>query len=425
MKIYLLLLLFSVSAFARSAPDWVEDYKHEDQDYKYYLGTSLPKPTENDALLEATLNAQEQAISENFGMTTSLSNQLYMDEKSYTTTKRMTLNGPQVRLQDFERLNQDIQKGDHDTFQARVLYRYKKSSIMDERARLRTLPVAQMEDSNTESKSRTNRILGRLAIDSVPSDAEVYIDNVRWGTTPLKLTNKILYGVHEIRIEDDQFETKTETLILSPGYDHDLHYALKAAKGEIEITSIPSGAKVSINNRFEGYTPLKLDSLPVRKPLSVQLELKDHWKNTQEITLTKAVKKFLSVPLVSMKPEAEKEPEETPYVYPYKYSNSTPINITTYLGIFSKLTTGQNSSEYGGSFISYGAFLEFHFGATLGARVSYAYSSNMGSTSYGKYIGSALGFAVPIVFKRKSDHWFYFIPEAGSLSTDSPKSPNP
>lgn len=103
-----------------------------------------------------------------------------------------------------------------------------------------------------------------FVVTSLPSDAEIYIDNQRVGRTPLSITG-VLPGSHVIRCSlpgyNDQtvtssiraLEEKHHTLTLSP---------LVQGPGGIKIRSTPSGCAAYLDGVYRGTTPLQLDKVP-------------------------------------------------------------------------------------------------------------------------------------------------------------------
>ena len=100
-----------------------------------------------------------------------------------------------------------------------------------------------------------------ITIRSEPTNAEVYLNDSRLGTTPL--TSDILAGQHELRLEKQNYQPATQTLEVSAGADQSLpQIALKEASGQFRIESDPTGATVMLDNRYKGLTPVWLTLEP-------------------------------------------------------------------------------------------------------------------------------------------------------------------
>ena len=90
-------------------------------------------------------------------------------------------------------------------------------------------------------------------------------DEVRWylngalvSVAP-KLTVDLPAGQHTIEARHPHFEPASQSLTLERGESYQLSLDLKPVKGIVEITSVPSGAEVSLNTEPIGKTPLHLE----------------------------------------------------------------------------------------------------------------------------------------------------------------------
>jgi hypothetical protein len=124
-----------------------------------------------------------------------------------------------------------------------------------------------------------------LQVNSSPSEAEVYIDGIKKGTTPLEITDLII-GKHfvevrkenyakwskEVNEEDETGSGVNKTIVFEAN--------LVPSVASITINSIPDGAKVIINGEEKGTTPFVMDNV---EPGSYQiLVIKDGYVPYQE-----------------------------------------------------------------------------------------------------------------------------------------------
>src|SRR5690606_5934964 len=79
-------------------PEWVARGKAGDATYKYYVGRSSQAANEQQGFNEATREAYEQAIRENFGFQTRIESDAYESSKKSLTTKRIQLLSQDVRV---------------------------------------------------------------------------------------------------------------------------------------------------------------------------------------------------------------------------------------------------------------------------------------------------------------------------------------
>ena len=100
-----------------------------------------------------------------------------------------------------------------------------------------------------------------ITIHSEPANAEVYLNNIRLGATPL--TADILAGQHELRLEKQHYQPATQTLDVDAGADQSLpKIVLDEANGQFKIESDPIGATVMLDGRYKGLTPVSLTLEP-------------------------------------------------------------------------------------------------------------------------------------------------------------------
>jgi len=100
-----------------------------------------------------------------------------------------------------------------------------------------------------------------ITIASVPSGAELLIDGEPVGTTPATL--EVLKGPHTLAIELVGFAGQELAVTAEAGVAQDLGTVeLIPATGVLSLSSVPSGANVSINGEFAGQTPLDLELEP-------------------------------------------------------------------------------------------------------------------------------------------------------------------
>jgi hypothetical protein len=111
---------------------------------------------------------------------------------------------------------------------------------------------------------------GRLVIQSVPSGALAIVDGRRVGETPV--TVPVSLGAHEIQVGRPGYEPRTERVNLTSGSaSRTLRYQLRRgvgnvvpgtpATGAVDVDSRPQGARVTVDGRYLGVTPLRVPEL--------------------------------------------------------------------------------------------------------------------------------------------------------------------
>lgn len=101
--------------------------------------------------------------------------------------------------------------------------------------------------------------VGELAVSSDPSGAAVYLDGKEVGKTPLALS-KVRLGRHQIRVQREGHENWEREVEIEGGRKVEVYAQLKSVEGGLEIRSEPNGAKVWVNGREMGLTPLVMSA---------------------------------------------------------------------------------------------------------------------------------------------------------------------
>jgi len=107
-----------------------------------------------------------------------------------------------------------------------------------------------------DKETSVNAILGgEINISSFPQGAQVYIDGVYSGLTPIK-TDSIPTGSHQIRLAKERYTDREVTVILERGQEKELNIRLIPMKGSIAISSDPPDMEVYLDDEFKGNTPI-------------------------------------------------------------------------------------------------------------------------------------------------------------------------
>jgi serine/threonine-protein kinase len=113
---------------------------------------------------------------------------------------------------------------------------------------------------------------GTATLPSLPAGLDVSVDGVARGTTPIRLT--LAPGEHLVSIGSGE-TTRVLPITIEPGtvvsQYVELPAATRAATGQLEISSDPSGARVRVDGVLRGTTPLTLPNVPVG-PRTVVIE---------------------------------------------------------------------------------------------------------------------------------------------------------
>lgn len=142
----------------------------------------------------------------------------------------------------------ELLSGDHKVSLAKELY---SQSMLD--------IVATAGKSEMHSV-KMDFLPAHLALSSKPAQAAVSIDKEYKGITPLTVILSSLTE-HEIVLSAPGHKSVSRTLTLKPGEEHTLGLTLKRELGTIYLTTNPSDASITINDKHYSSTQRKL-SLP-------------------------------------------------------------------------------------------------------------------------------------------------------------------
>ena len=124
---------------------------------------------------------------------------------------------------------------------------------------------------------------GTIEIMSEPSGAEVTVNGIVKGVTPLRVT-EVPRGRATVRFRLDGFAEEVRELAINAGDVQTLPIVLKGLPGTLHLISVPDGARFYVNNEARGKGPL---ALPGLKPgeYNVRAELEGYGTMTKVITL--------------------------------------------------------------------------------------------------------------------------------------------
>ncbi len=128
---------------------------------------------------------------------------------------------------------------------------------------------------------------GRLLIRSTPAGASVEINGEARGKTPVTVRDLAL-GSYTIHVTQDGFAAADRRVRLTsaqPTASLEIPLtAIAAGPGSLSIESRPSGARVFVNNRLIGSTPLVMPGLPAG-PATVRIEMDGYrtWATTVQV----------------------------------------------------------------------------------------------------------------------------------------------
>ena len=138
-----------------------------------------------------------------------------------------------------------------------------------------------------EEEVTFKKLQGIARIESEPSGALVFVDNVPLGRTPTDVKRE--FGTGNIRVElEDYYSESREMSFNHRSSDH--NFSLRPKQGKISVLSTPSGATIRVDGREVGKTPWLGQMLEGgRHKVSLSLDQFEEWSQSVEIKASKSV----------------------------------------------------------------------------------------------------------------------------------------
>lgn len=111
-----------------------------------------------------------------------------------------------------------------------------------------TLQLSPRESRRVDVDLERVQRTGTLRFETTPSGADVYVDGVHQGTTPIGAT-VLDAGSHEVRIERSGYRTDTFRVVVEPDASRTVRRSLQALTGSLRIEANVGGARAFLNGR--------------------------------------------------------------------------------------------------------------------------------------------------------------------------------
>lgn len=157
--------------------------------------------------------------------------------------------------------------------------------------------------------------LGQIQVEAEPAGATVLIGQARY-QSPCSVELKP--GDYRVKVHQQGYKSREETVHLAAGQTFKLSTRLEPASGSLTLTSNPKGARVFLEGKDRGVTPLELKGLPPQK-FNLKLAkqgFKDS-KHTVEVVAGKTSN--LTFALEKIPPPPPAPPPPPPYYAPEPY----------------------------------------------------------------------------------------------------------
>lgn len=425
---FLLLLATIWTAQAATLPEWVDRPPRPDLKYRYYVGRATGETSERQAFHVATQDAVENAIRENFGVTTSI-NSTDLETSHYVALdKRTDETSPRVRLEDFEQIDSHLVR-EEGGINVYLLFRYSLTAIAAEKQRLATgldVPGAPLSEAGTVGTGT------ELVIQSEPAGADVFIDGARWGVTPVAIRGALAPGEHTLSLRHTKFEDVNETIVLQSNFLKNVRKILRPATGTLHITSSPKKAEIVVDGIRRGIAPLTLRHVPVGKEIVVQAKFNAHDTLSRTLEIEKGEDRDVAIELPEQKPVEEPVEE---HVRREPAAEDDDGHASAWLfGLGMEFGGANIPRPYGQSIFGFDLTIERRFWSRFGLRLKGGYdvgtgssqsSNNQESTSGSSTLsGLSYGVGLPFYLSSRADA-IYVMPEFGGINYLYPQSGTP
>lgn len=186
---------------------------------------------------------------------------------------------------------------------------------------------------------------GTVTIVSEPSGADVYINGDYRGKTPLEVN--LPPGTYEIRISKEEYQEKVLSVTIEGSEAKFVSVSLTPEFGFITVVSTPLGAKVYLDGKYVGKTPL--DGLKVSVGTHEVLLKKDGYNETKvAVEVTPGKTSRISVTLheaISLLKVCSDPPEAEVYVN-NNFKGITPVTLEVDPGTYEVRIVKADYEEY-------------------------------------------------------------------------------
>ena len=157
-----------------------------------------------------------------------------------------------------------------------------------------TAAVQKPGSRSTPPATRVSDVRGRIIVRSVPAGAIVTVDGRLYGETPLTVRDLVL-GAHSVQIAHPGYVPRTDRITLTSGapsqtVSAQLEPGVDTAKagatqGSVFVDTRPRGARVTIDGRDAGVTPVQIPEVSLG-PHKITIELAGYKTLNADVVVT-------------------------------------------------------------------------------------------------------------------------------------------
>ena len=175
---------------------------------------------------------------------------------------------------------------------------------------------------------KLNPIQGLVLVHSIPSGAEVEIDDATRGNTPL-LERDLSTGKHRMKLSYPGCLPQVRDLEIAGRIPQKIEVRLTSNMGQIRVQSTPAGAQVTLDGTPSGKTPCDLPSVNAGKHL-VELALPGHTPAKADVEIQAGQTRNLQLTLTPLPAKAliSSIPEKARIYINDAFRGESPLNLT-------------------------------------------------------------------------------------------------
>ena len=129
--------------------------------------------------------------------------------------------------------------------------------------------VTVKRDETTEENVSLEMLPGSLFLDSEPTGAALFINDIDYGVTPYK-RDSIEAGDYTIRLQKDGFDPLEQTITVHPGEPMDRTFTLDSNTGSIILSVNPPGMNIYLDGKFICRTEAESKSRDISKHVTIK-----------------------------------------------------------------------------------------------------------------------------------------------------------
>ncbi len=173
-----------------------------------------------------------------------------------------------------------------------------------------------------------NGVKGSVFVDSFPRGAEVFLDGVKQGETPITIKDLSL-GEYEIQVSHDGYRTFTKTFSITRANPKVTVIAnLEHVTFVLQVSSYPTEAEVYVDGEKKGLTPITIDDLPLGEHfVEVTKENFNTWSQKIDVSEYKVIQLMANLQATSASISVDSDPEGATVYINDKQKGVTPLKV--------------------------------------------------------------------------------------------------